>query len=794
MRSTKHRVGILVLAFLLCFGCLAGCGRDSGKKEENKTVTATPTATATPTPTPTPEPWKSYEKAGTDNVYRVPVAELADGATVTEGSVGGEYVLLQTYKPGEDIPGPEWGELLLLRPAFSGETASFNPGYPVHKIRVIPDGTVFLVESVSETVHVCDSAFREVAAIVPEGARPAVIDFTEDGHMWICNTEAGILRYADRSGKDEKTFDIGKGRYLYQHMGGSNGKEYFRGMEPDEFSSDVVICADSTSGAATVVTENLYNIGVGEINPYLIVAGDMFYHSASDTWFLHDYSQDGRWITFPKHYRYEDVSFHDGDLLCVRGYLLGKFETDYTRSEPGGSRVYDIKTRTILGELTSQEITECDRFNILGMRNRTCAVARANLTNDTQELLLWDLSGESTAPLAGFFDLTKQTPEECFAELCKTYGEAYGISYTPNGQKTGETVSDISVMQRIDLMNRVARGVADNPAEFPKDEKGIAIYLENNQGHERGHAEFKRHICSRMNTEYYGEAKEQALFNLIDAMYAGEDSFECADRGAYAWGTGRFTTWFWPVAVQCIEADFDSGNQECWKDGRGYIKYTRPIEEVQKIIKDFEETVCGILDESVSDDYTDFEKALGLYEYITQHWTYDYELYSHIDDPSWWSRGNLYRCTTERLGICWEIAGVYNYLLGQLGVETEEQEGWNTNSKESHAWTIIMLDGKPYHIDATWGLANGGMTPLAYFLFTDAKRADRDYFPIDAFTMVGTDEVNRKTRPEYSATDTRYEALWNGRYIGMDRVNKNVIYLDEFNVLHAFCYEPANAQ
>ena len=148
MRSTKHRVGILVLAFLLCFGCLAGCGRDSGKKEENKTVTATPTATATPTPTPTPEPWKSYEKAGTDNVYRVPVAELADGATVTEGSVGGEYVLLQTYKPGEDIPGPEWGELLLLRPAFSGETASFNPGYPVHKIRVIPDGTVFLVESV----------------------------------------------------------------------------------------------------------------------------------------------------------------------------------------------------------------------------------------------------------------------------------------------------------------------------------------------------------------------------------------------------------------------------------------------------------------------------------------------------------------------------------------------------------------------------------------------------------------------------------------------------------------------
>ena len=38
------------------------------------------------------------------------------------------------------------------------------------------------------------------------------------------------------------------------------------------------------------------------------------------------------------------------------------------------------------------------------------------------------------------------------------------------------------------------------------------------------------------------------------------------------------------------------------------------------------------------------------------------------------------------------------------------------------------------------------------------------------------------------AKDARYEALWNGKYVGMDRTAKKVIYLDDTGVLHSFSY------
>jgi hypothetical protein len=38
------------------------------------------------------------------------------------------------------------------------------------------------------------------------------------------------------------------------------------------------------------------------------------------------------------------------------------------------------------------------------------------------------------------------------------------------------------------------------------------------------------------------------------------------------------------------------------------------------------------------------------------------------------------------------------------------------------------------------------------------------------------------------ATDTRFAPLWDGRYVGMDRTAKKVIYLDNTGVLRSFSY------
>ena len=70
----KNRVGILMLAFLLCAGILAGCGKDNGTSAGNGTpdagaATATIPATATSSPTPTvPFMETAYENIGMDDV------------------------------------------------------------------------------------------------------------------------------------------------------------------------------------------------------------------------------------------------------------------------------------------------------------------------------------------------------------------------------------------------------------------------------------------------------------------------------------------------------------------------------------------------------------------------------------------------------------------------------------------------------------------------------------------------------------------------------------------------------
>lgn len=788
MRSEKWRVSILVLALLLCLGLLTACGKDGKNETKEPTATVTPTNTATPSPTPTPEPWKFYEKAGEADVYRVPVKELTPGSKITSTAYGGEYVALQIWENGEDIPGPEWGTIVLLRPAFSAETVRMEPSFPVHGFYVLADGTVIIEESASGKIHIYDATLTEKKTLDTGAGEFSLVTVTKDGHLWVCDKEKGTLTYSDRYGENATTYDSGKGRNVFQYMGGFGGNQYFRAFEADEFSTDTVLCVGTADGTVTTFNEELWNIDSGTVNPYYTTSANMFYHSSSANWYLHNLPEDGHWIMLPKYFRYEDLDLRDGNILITRGYLPGAPSTDYTRSEPSGSRVYDLTRKMILCEIESTKITECDRFDVVGILGRRCAVIQSFNTNDDQELLLWDITTGTPAPLTGYHDLTAETPEACYEKVCQECKEVYGIDYTPRAQKTVSADSGlVATLQQIDFMITLAHGIAENPEVFPKDENGVAVYLENNRGHEPGHYEFNPYVFSELNETFYGADMKEAFFSMVDTVRAGEEWFTAKEKREYYWTLGMFAPRFYPASTAFMKTDYDVRETDTWKDGKGRVKYIVSIEEAKQKMQEFEQRICDIINDSIGDDYTDFEKALGLYEYITQHWSYDWELYSHIDDSSWWSRGSVYRCIMDRVGICWEIGGMYDYLLGQVGVRGERSEGWNELAKESHAWTLLVLDGKGYHVDPTWGLAGGGKTPLEYFCFTDAVRAERDSFPTEKLVMLGTDELTRETCP-LNATDASFEPLWEGSYIGMDRVNKNVIYLDKTGKLCSFHY------
>ena len=317
---------------------------------------------------------------------------------------------------------------------------------------------------------------------------------------------------------------------------------------------------------------------------------------------------------------------------------------------------------------------------------------------------------------------------------------------------------------------------------LPEQETGQESerFIENISNNEEGHFTFNPHVFGSRYLEQFGEAKRDAFFAYCDALRNGEDSFACPDQDFAGWCSGRLSNFFFPVAREKVETG-------AWADGRAEIIYLIPKEEFLAQEKEFEAAITGILNDSISDDYSDFEKILALYEYMTMNYTYDYEMYDHTLE--WMDKQSPYRCLTEGRGICNEIAGLYNYLLLQVGIDSEEMGGtvhYSEDYAEGHSWVYVNLGRKCYHIDPTYGLTED-RPPLCYFMMTDKLREERDMFPIEEFTIAAGGDESRKLF-EYEAVSSDYSELWNGFYVGMDRAAHEVLYTTGDESVERFSY------
>ena len=359
--------------------------------------------------------------------------------------------------------------------------------------------------------------------------------------------------------------------------------------------------------------------------------------------------------------------------------------------------------------------------------------------------------------------------------LCGCGGTTAGSVAASDSQAESQSVSETTEEET----------QGEEISESIQEEQEPKRKIENYRNNEEGHYEFQPHVFSKKYLEYHGEGVMQSFFNMVDALRAGEDTFACTDENAYAWCTGgRLINFFFPVASGCVQPMQGIGT-DAYKNGVGKITYLIPKEEFLEREKAFEEMVVSILNTSLSDDYDDFEKCLALYEYVTMNYRYDYYVYEHLNELPM-DATSTYRCFTEKHGICCEIAGMYNYLLLQCGVDSEESGG-SHREIESHAWVFVTIDGESYHVDPTWGLTTR-YAPLSYFMMTDEIRDVRDNFPVENMDIGGGGDESRK-RFEFWATDDRYRELWDGYYLGMDRENKMIIYyVDDVSNQKEFYY------
>ena len=283
------------------------------------------------------------------------------------------------------------------------------------------------------------------------------------------------------------------------------------------------------------------------------------------------------------------------------------------------------------------------------------------------------------------------------------------------------------------------------------------------------HYTFQTKVTSSFIEDMYGQSYIDTWYNLVDAVMAGETTFNCPDSTTFDWVLGQFPTMCFPVLEGMIYNDGDPDDPVV--DGKGKIAYAIPYDELKKKIDDFSKLIEDILNEALKDDYSDFEKALALYEYVCTHYQYDLESEAQMADiyVDWLS---CYRLFTEGLGVCGDIATAYNYLLMQAGVDAAGIGGNTIEDGVGHQWSYINLNGHYYHIDPTFGL--GDIVSLNYFLMTDEHREENGFKAEDS--QIVSQYEYYPPHKDYKADDETFKELWNGNIIKMDHSTHTLHY------------------
>ena len=283
---------------------------------------------------------------------------------------------------------------------------------------------------------------------------------------------------------------------------------------------------------------------------------------------------------------------------------------------------------------------------------------------------------------------------------------------------------------------------------------------------------FQPKVCSSYQEGVFGKTMCEAWYKLVDAVMAGEDTFACPDDDTYNWVMGQFPGHSFPVLSDLI--DYGEDRDHPVKDGVGPITYKVPKDVAANRIQEFAALVEGILNATMRTDYSDLEKALALYRFFSDTYTYDYDA---ADDNAFRDDLSAYRLLTQRLGICGEISSAYSYLLQQAGVDASTNSGHRGYDGASHQWSFVRINGSNFHIDPTYVLNN--KNALCYFMMDDAQREAMDDYDRTDFVPTSC-YAQDHLYPDFSADDAAFRELWDGRLISFDP-ERNIIYYESYD-------------
>lgn len=149
-----------------------------------------------------------------------------------------------------------------------------------------------------------------------------------------------------------------------------------------------------------------------------------------------------------------------------------------------------------------------------------------------------------------------------------------------------------------------------------------------------------------------------------------------------------------------------------------YAAYVKgeSIPETETKAKELYTVLKQILDSQITPDMTDYEKELALHDYLITHCVYSDQAVQQPDSDIY----RAYGAMVKQDAVCNGYAEAMQLMLLCAGVNSKFVIG--TADGVDHAWNLVELNGKWYHLDATWDDPKpdqGDDTLHPYFNVTD---------------------------------------------------------------------------
>lgn len=188
-------------------------------------------------------------------------------------------------------------------------------------------------------------------------------------------------------------------------------------------------------------------------------------------------------------------------------------------------------------------------------------------------------------------------------------------------------------------------------------------------------------------------------------------------------------------------------------------KYSISKEELETYLRQIDDIVRAVEGKS------DYDKAKYIHDWIVNNTRYAYDQYltgeyTLSDGVKVHTPFSIFK---HGIAICQGYAETFELLANEVGLNSQivTGESYNSNGWGLHAWNLVEIDGRQYHIDTTWDdpVSIGGREYLEY-----------DYFLIDDDTMSKDHRWDRDAYPKANSGCLNQNLL--------DNRNNNYYYYD----------------